>query len=418
MTQIQTLESGATLLLERITHVDSCAVGIWFNVGSRHESEAQYGICHYLEHMVFKGTQKRSSAEIASITDTIGGRFNAYTTKETTAYFAHVMSSNLIIAADILTDMVFNAKLDKSDLELERGVILEEISMYEDSPENLVDDKLFRKMYPNQALGHSILGDKTTLDNLTSKDLRKMRDDFYVPQNAIIAIVGNYKDSDVQKVIKMFDDLPVGQKPVKKKAEYLSAFVTLERPLEQNHWYLAMESLPSGHANRFAKHLMTGILGGGWSSRLYQSLRDTHGLCYSVYAHTSPFSDTGILGVYTATNSETEEKSIQTACEILTAMASQGPTQDELDRHREQIKSNVILGLESTNSRMNHAVRSFRAHGRVLSTEEIVASYDAVTCSQVRDLMAETLTSPSFSSVGKVQCADFYQNLVGKFINL
>ncbi|MCL2546383.1 MAG: insulinase family protein [Oscillospiraceae bacterium] len=418
MTNITTLSNGVTLLLEPVDSVRSASIGIWANVGSRHETAAQNGICHCLEHMVFKGTTRYSATRLAALTDSVGGQFNAYTTKDATAYYARVLHNHLATAQDILTDMVFHANLRDKDLSLERSVILEEIDMYEDSPEDLVGETLLQAVFPGQALGRPILGSPETLQTLTGKDLQTMRDQAYRGSNLIAAIVGQYNDTDIKNFADVLSTIPASEAVQTQKASYISAVIATDKPLEQNHLCLTFPCLPAGHGRRYIKHLLCGILGGGWSSRLYQALRETHGLCYNVYCNTTSFIDTGLLSVYTALGHDTEDKALRMIGEILASLAHDGPTQDELDRHRESVKASVVIGLESTGSRISHAVHSMKVLGHVATTDEIITGYDAVTVEQIRQLAAETLRQPSFSAVGQVKHTDAYRNLIEKALCL
>jgi len=414
MTEIKTLSNGATLLLEHLDHVHSVAVGITLGVGSRHENAAHCGISHCLEHMVFKGTPNYTTAQLAAIMDELGGQFNAFTTKEATTYYAKMLGSHLDRGLNILLDMTFNALLKEEDLVPERAVIIEEIGMYEDSPEDLVGERLFEAIYPNQALGRPILGTNETLHNMTADDLRQFRDKYYRSPQLVVSVAGSFTQAHVDTITKALEALPVGQAVAAEAVNYMPAFITTQKPLEQNHLCLTLPGLRAGDEQRFIKNLMVSILGGGTSSRLYQTLREEHGLCYNVYANSVSFKDAGLIDVITACNKDTEQKALMLACDILTDLADKGPKQDELDRHREQLKANVLMGLESTSARMSYAARSYMTDNRVLTPDEIIAGYDAVTTAQVCDLMRDCLHSPSFSAVGKTADADEYRELIEK----
>jgi len=292
--QTQRLGNGVILLLEPVDSVRSVAAGLWIGAGSRHESEARNGISHCLEHMAFKGTEKRAAAEIAAQTDAIGGQFNAYTTKESTAFYARVLDNHLPEALDLLTDMVFHAKLDDSDLDTERGVIFEEIGMYEDTPEDLVGERLLEAVYPGQALGRPILGRADSLASFTGANLRVYRDDYFRAPQMIAALAGKFTDSDARLFADLLAAVPAGKPVAGEPAAYRPAFVTADKPLEQNHLCLALPGLATGDERRYAMQLLCGILGGGASSRLYQKLREEHGLCYAVHGYTVTFADTGL----------------------------------------------------------------------------------------------------------------------------
>jgi predicted Zn-dependent peptidase len=323
-----------------------------------------------------------------------------------------VLDSHLADALDILCDMAFNAKFDDGDLDNERNVIAEEIGMYEDSPEDLVGEKLLEAIYPGQALGAPILGSHTTLRSFTGAALRAYRDRFFRPPQLTAALAGKYSDGDAALFERLLTAIPAGNAVKRWDAAYTPTFTVCDKPLEQNHLCLALPGLPAGDGRRYVMQLLCGILGGGASSRLNQKLREEHGLCYAVQSQTATFADTGLLCVYTALSRDTEAKALAMICETLTALACDGPTPIELDRHREQVKANVIMGLESTNARMAHAARSMQVLGYVPSPDELIAGYDAVTAAQVQVLAQELLHDPSFSALGQVQDIDEYRKLI------
>ncbi len=410
------LGNGVTLLLEPIDNVLSAAVGLWAGVGSRHELPEQSGISHCLEHMVFKGTPTRSAADIAQLTDAVGGQFNAFTTKECTAFYARVLTSHLPLAIDVLTDMVFHANCHEDDLQNERRVILEEIGMYEDTPEDLVAEQLFARVYPEQSVGLPILGTPESLGNMTGAALRAFRDRYYRAPQLLATLAGRYTDADVARLTQQLEQLPTGQAVSHAPAVYTPAFVGAEKAQEQNHLCLALPGLSWNDERRHALQLLCGMLGGGASSRLYQLLREQKGLCYAVHSYTVSHADTGLLCLYTALGRETEFEALTLLCQVLCQMAEHGPTADELDRCREQLKANVIMSMESTGARASHAARSMLAHGHVPTPELIAAQYDAVTLSDVRALAQHVVQQPSFSAVGQIGAMERYETIIRQFL--
>jgi predicted Zn-dependent peptidase len=414
MTELVRLSNGVTLVLAPMEQVRSTAAGIWVGTGSRHESRSDWGISHCLEHMVFKGTSSKSAADIANITDAMGGQFNAFTTKESTAFYARTLTAHLPRALDVLTDLFFEPTLSETDLEPERNVILEEIDMYLDTPEDLVGERLFSAVYPKQALGRSILGSPSSLRSLNSARLRKYMARRYRPPHLVVSLCGRFSDADVQYMSERFSVLAPAEPSDEKQAEYTPAFTTARKSIEQNHLCLAFPGLPIGDSRRYALQLLCGLLGGSASSRLYQCLREEHGLCYSVNSYTVSHTDTGLLCFYTALSRETEAAALSLMLSELTRFASDGPAPEELDRQREQLKAGVVLNLESTGALMSHAARNALFLDRVPSSDELIERFDAVTCEQVLDLARQLMVKPSFSAVGRVSPAGEYRNLISK----
>ena len=414
MVQIETLPNGVRLVTEAIPTVRSAALGFWIAGGSREEKDGESGAAHFIEHMLFKGTETRSAADIARQTDAIGGQMNAFTTKECTCFYAHVLDDHLAQALDILWDMVFCSRFDQKAVETERGVILEEIDMYEDTPDDLCGEKLFEHVYAGSPLSRPILGKEETLAPMTGAFLKDYHRRHYRPDNTVVALAGSFSEEVLADLRRRFSALPAGEKTDTAPAAYAPAFVATKKPIEQNHLTLAFPGLTYDSPRRFALQLLSAILGGGVSSRLFQRVREQQGLCYSVYSYGAGHADTGVFCVYTVLNKETEAQAIQTICQVIREFLAQGPTDEELERAREQSKANVIMGLESTQARMSHAGRSLLFTGEILTPEQIIAAYDAVTRQDVMDLAKDLFRwdRASLSAVGQVRSAEEYRALL------
>jgi len=409
-----TLPNGVRILTEFIPTVRSAALGIWVGTGSRHEKATEGGAAHFIEHMVFKGTHRRTAAEIAESTDAIGGQINAYTTKEMTCFYARALDIHLEQAMDILCDMVFFSRFDEVDVSTERGVILEEIGMYQDTPDDLCAERLFGAVYKGSPLGRPILGRAATLGRLTGAGLRDYQKAHYRAGDIVVSLTGSFTTGIVDELKARFSDLPTGTVPACKSVAYTPAVTVKKKAIEQNHLTLAVPGLSYGSDERFTLQLLSSILGGGMSSRLFQQVRERQGLCYSIYSYGASHADTGIFAIYTALGKDTERKALSTICQVVRDFAASGPEQAELDRAREQSKANVLMGMESTQARMSHLGRSILQNGVVLSPDEIIASYDAVTREGVRAL-AERLFDfnyASLSAVGRVSAAEEYKALL------
>ena len=409
MTEKINLPNGARLITEYMEHMRSAAVGFWVKSGSRHEPEGLGGISHAIEHMVFKGTKKRTVVQIAEEMDAIGGHVNAFTTKECTCFYGRSLDSHLDSAIDLLTDLFFSPKLAEEDWQTERKVILEEIDMYEDSPEDLVGEELFSAAFKGCPLGRPVLGKPESLNAINAEMISGYMAENYTAGRMVVSLVGHYSGKDRDKLIDILS--PVGGETPADTASgtYMSAFTAKHKQIEQNHICLGFQSLPLGHKDRYALQILNGILGAGMSSRLFQTVREKNGLCYSIYSYTSAHADTGLFGIYTALNKDTEIQAIKLIREIVQDFADAGSTQHELDRAREQIKANVLMSLESTSARMNHLGQSELLMKYVPTPDEITERYDAVTCDEVRALAGEIFDFGriSFSAVGNVDGTDY-----------
>jgi len=408
-----TLQNGARIVTERIPYVRSAAVGIWIGAGSRLETPEENGACHFIEHLFFKGTERRTVIRLAEEMDAIGGQMNAFTTKECTCFYGRVLDTNLKKALDILFDMYLNAKLRDEDAESERGIIEEEIDMYEDTPEDLVTERLLEKVYTGGPLEKPILGTKESLAGMDGAFLRAFRACQYTADRIVVALSGSFDDTDVDFIRSALEELAPGQTVENVEAVYQPAFTVREKPIEQNHLCLAFPGLPIGHPDRYTMQLMSNILGGGMSSRLFQKVREENSLCYSIYSFGSGYRDTGVLGIYTALGADTEVLALKLTAEVIETFRENGVTHEELSRAREQVKSNVLMGLESTNARMNKLGKNELYLGSIPSTEETIAAYDAVTEGDILALSRRVLDFDklSFSAVGQVRDPETYQSM-------
>ena len=399
MVQIETLPNGVRLVTEAMDTVRSAALGIWVGGGSREETPEESGAAHFIEHMLFKGTQRRTAQDIARETDAIGGQMNAFTTKECTCFYGRVLDDHLPQALDILFDMVYCSSFAQEAVETERGVILEEIDMYEDTPDDLCAEKLFGAVFAGSPLARPILGREETLAPMTGAFLKAYHDAHYRGDNTVVALTGSFSQEVLEDIRRRFSALPAGRAPAPVPAAYTPAFVATPKPIEQNHLTLAFPGLDYNSPKRFALQLLSAILGGGVSSRLFQQVREQQGLCYSIY---------------TALNKETEAKALATIRRVIDNFLANGPTTEELERAREQSKANVIMGLESTQSRMSHAGRSLLFSGEILTPEQIIDAYDRVTREDVVALAQEIFDweRASLSAVGQVRTAEEYRQLV------
>lgn len=409
------LRNGVRVVAERIDHVRSAAIGVWIGNGSRFESAEQNGISHFIEHMIFKGTEKRTARHIASMMDAMGGQSNAFTTKDCTCYYMKVLDTHLHTAAELLADMFLCSSFANEDIELERGVVLEEIDMYEDTPEDVATEKLFEACYEGTALGRPILGTEETLARMDSKALHDYVRKNYHPEDTVVALSGSFSDADLDYICELFGEMQGSGRNQIEPAHYQPRVVIRSKEIEQNHLCLGFPGLPLLDDKRYAYQLMNAIIGGGMSSRLFQTVRERNGMCYSIYSFPSSHVDTGMFSIYVGLGQEDEAKAAKLICNVLRDFCAEGPTREELSRCREQLKSNLLMGLESTNARMHHLGRYELFTDHVVSSDELVAAYDAVTADQVRALANEVFRfdQASICAVGNTGDEAYYRSLIG-----
>ena len=414
--QKTTLPNGARLLTRAVPGARSAALGFFVGVGSRHEAAEENGSAHFIEHMLFKGTQTRSAAQLARDMDALGGQFNAYTTKEHTCFYARVLDKHLDQGMDILSDMLFHSRFDQGDVELERGVILEEIGMYEDTPEDLTAERLSAAVYKGSPLARPILGTQATLAGMTGESLQQWQREHYRPGALVVSLAGSFTREQADRLAELISGLEPGPLAQQAPAAYRPAVTSRKKAIEQNHLLLAFPALTYLDPRREQLMLLNSLLGGGCSSRLFQQVREERGLCYTVYSYVADHADTGLLGIYAALGKEQEELALDTLRGVVSDLADHGPTQEELDRVREQAKAGLLMSAESVQSRMSSMGASELLCGRVRTQEEILAAYDAVTREQLQQLAGEIFRwdQASLSAVGRVRPAGEYGLWLGR----
>ena len=403
MVEKRILPNGVRVLYEHLASVRSCAVGVWVENGSCHEPADLSGMSHFIEHMLFKGTETRSAADLAEAFDAIGGQVNAFTTKEHTCFYARTLDTHLQTAAALLCDMVRRPAFAPQELELERGVVLEEIDMYEDAPEDLVAEILSAACYPGQPLGRPILGREETLQSIDHNAMLAYCRETYVGKNILISLAGSFTDADLDAVCGLFAAIPAGNRLCLPQADYRPAVTEKEKPIEQNHLLLVFPAFPAADPRRYALAVLNNILGAGMSSRLFQRVREKAGLCYSIYSFTTLYASTGVLGVYTPLGREMQFDALRLIREELCALRDAGVTEAELARTKQQLNAALLLGQEGSAARMNAIARSEMTYGCQLTPEETAAALDAVTAGQVLALARELIdfSAASFAAVGK-----------------
>jgi predicted Zn-dependent peptidase len=390
-------KNGVRIVLENIPTVRSVAIGVWIGTGSRNENPQTNGISHFLEHMFFKGTKTRSAKDIAESFDSIGGQVNAFTSKEYTCYYAKVLDTHAQFALDVLADMFFNSTFDEEELNKERNVVLEEIKMYDDTPDDIVHDLLSRAIYGNHPLGYPILGTEETLNTFTSSTLKDYIHNRYTPENVVISIAGNVSDKFIHEVEKYFGSYEGGNSSTTENIPvFQSNRLSRKKDTEQAHLCLGFEGLKIGHEDVYSLIILNNILGGSMSSRLFQEVREQRGLAYSVFSYHSAYQDNGVVTVYGGTGAKQLDVLYETIQETLDKLKQDGITEKELNNSKEQLKGSLMLGLESTNSRMSRNGKNELLLKRHRSLDEIIEQIDQVTKQSV-DGMATSVFTDKYS---------------------
>ncbi len=410
-----TLDNGVRIITEEIPFFRSVALGIWVRSGSRFEPPDVNGICHFIEHMLFKGTRKRSALTIAKEIDAVGGALNAFTSKELTSYHCRVLDEHLDLAMDLLGDIYLNASFPEEEIDREKQVVCGEICQVEDSAEDLVHEILGIRFWQDDPLGQPILGTIPTIEKLDRQTVVDFKADYYVPGETLISAAGRIEhDAFVDLVSKQMDALPSStHSPVTKPVKVDSSAHIVSRDLEQVHVCIAMESPSAIDERRHATYVLNTILGGGMSSKLFQEVREKRGLAYNVYSFLSCFSDTGILGIYAGCDPDRIE-------ELLSVMGKETlnfaktVTEEELQLAKSQIKGNIILAMESTESRMNRLAKSEFYFRRHVVVDEILGAVDKVSLKDLIEI-SEQLLVPGKYTIVALGSVDEKLDLFGLF---
>ncbi len=402
------LNNGVRILTEKVPGVRSLSMGIWVGAGSRHENEQRAGISHFIEHMMFKGTQKRSAAEIAEALDSVGGQLNAFTTKEYTCYYTKTLDEHFDLALDVLADMFFNSTFSEKAIEKERNVIEEEIKMYEDTPDELIHDLFVHTAWPEHPLGKPILGTAESLSQFHQQDFFAYLQEKYVANRIVVAIAGNLEHEAIQeKVARVFEKMPAHQQdeeiisPEQTKANVFN----LTRDTGQVQICLGTGGLSQHDERLYVASVLNNVLGGGLSSRLVQSIREERGLAYSVFSYHTAFCDTGLFTFYAGTSPTKYDEVIHLLVKEVEDVLANGIKEKELIRAKEQIKGSLLLGLESVSSRMTRLGRNELCLKRIIPITEIVERISAVTGDDVKTIAHDLFAEKRFalSTIGPLQ---------------
>ncbi|MCC7259679.1 MAG: insulinase family protein [Alphaproteobacteria bacterium] len=399
------LGNGLRVATLRMPWAETVSISCWVDVGARYEDEKNHGISHMLEHMAFKGTTRRSARDIAVEFDAIGGNFNAYTSMEHTVYYAKVLKRDLTLAADILGDILTHSVFDKEELAREQGVVLQEIAMYNDAPDELVYDYFSETAYAEQPIGRSILGTPERVSSFTRDDLCRYVESHYHGGNMVLAATGNVDHAELIALAeKSFASLPAGAAAPKDAARYTGGRYFKERDFEQAHLVLGLNGLSTLDEDYRTLQLLSMAMGGGMSSRLFQEVREKRGLAYSVYSYANAYTDTGVLSIYAATSAEQAPELLEVLCDEARHFA-RNIDEEMLERARNQLKAGMLMTEESTSSQAEILGRHLLTYGRYLPTPEVMGRIDAVTLEDIHRVMDKLLRAgtPTLAAVGPVE---------------
>lgn len=413
MTQnITTLANGLRIITDKVDHVHSVAIGIWANVGARHEQPDRNGVAHLVEHMVFKGTKNRSVTEIAEAIEAKGGHVNAYTGRETTAFHIHLLKDDVALAFDILSDMLLNPLFNDDDLTRERDVILQEIGMYQDTPDDVVFDLFQDKAYPAQMLGANILGTPEIIRTVPRQALFDHVATFYTPANLVVSVAGPVEHAEIVALAdRAFGARASGVAASFAPARYQGGEARQIKELEQAHLVLGFRGIPRLDPDYHAALALSTLLGGGMSSRLFQEVREKRGLVYSVYSFHSAFRDDGIFGIYAGTGADKLQTLVPVVCDEI-VKATRTLTTTELDRAKAQLRSSLLMGLEQMMTRADTQARQLLLFGHPIPVEETLAKIASLTVDHLQDIATRIFSStPTLAALGPVQALPSYAEI-------
>jgi len=404
MLKVSTLDNGLRVVTQNMPGLETVSMGIWNYVGGRDETEINNGVAHLLEHMAFKGTKNRTALEIAETIENVGGDINAYTSKEITAYFVKLMAEDLSLGVDIITDIMQNSTFEEKELDRERGVILQEIGMYLDTPDDMIFEYWQEKAFPNQAMGRSILGKSEIIKNISRDEVKKFMLSHYNPKKMVVSAAGKIDhDEFVSSILKTCTNLPSGNSNKREDAEYFSGEYRENKKLEQIHFLLGFEGIDYHHKDYYSLLIYSSLLGGGMSSRLFQEIREKRGLVYGISSFSTSYTDTGVFGIYAGTGDKEIKELIPVLCDEL-RNSPNSISEKEINRGKAQLKTSLMMGRESAFRRCESAARQLLVFNRVIDPNEIIAEINSVSKNSVERIANYILSKPiTISSIGPIK---------------
>ena len=414
---ITTLENGLTIITDPMPHLETASVGVWVGAGARNETEGTNGIAHMLEHMAFKGTQRRTARGIAEEIERVGGFINAYTGREQTAYYARVLRDDVPLAVDIIADILQNSTFDNEEFEREKGVVIQEIGQAEDTPDDVIFDHLQLQAFPAQPLGRPILGSEERVRGFTRDDLIMQVSTFYRAPSMLLVSAGAVQHEDMVRLARQhLGALPPGMPAAPGGAAYAGGEYREDGDLEQAHLALAFKGVHAREDEVYDMQVYSTVLGGGMSSRLFQEAREKRGLCYSIHAFGASYADTGLFGVYAGTSGADAQELVHVIAGEMKALAD-NVDDDELVRAKAQIRSGLLMGLEQASARCEQIAGQYLTFGRLFTPRELIARIDAVDAAAVRSMAARILSSgpKSLAVLGPASQLGSYDKIAGRF---
>lgn len=404
--EITRLQNGLRIVTEHMPALKSASVGIWISAGCRHERAEQNGVAHFLEHMAFKGTHRRSARQIAEEIEDVGGYINAYTSRETTAYYARVLGEDVPRAIDVISDIVLNPAFEDQEIEVERNVILQEIGQAQDTPDDIIFDWLQEQAYPDQPMGRPILGHAERVRSFKRDDFSHFVGAHYTPATMVLSAAGAVDHAKiVAQAEALFGDVDSPALHMVQPASYEGGEYRAEKALEQAHMAIAFQAPDTRDRDLYTAQVHASALGGGMSSRLFQEARENRGLCYSIYAHTGSFSDSGLLTIYAGTGADQIAELAEVTIDELRRIADD-LTEAEVERARVQMKASLLMGLESASSRAERLARLLAIWDRIPPLEETIARIDEIDLDRVRTFSSRYIgQTPAMVLYGPVASA-------------
>ena len=392
------LGNGIPVVIETAKEARSVAIGIWVKVGSRNESFKENGISHFLEHMFFKATEKRTSKDIAEEIDSLGGELNAFTSRETTTFYIKVLDEHIEKAIELLTDIFLNSTFPEEEIEKEKGIIFEEIKMVEDTPEDYVHDLFNKNIWRENGLGQSVLGRKENIELFTRKDVLGQIKRYYSPKNIVVSCSGNFNENEMlERLNTGIGSMDRGYKLIEQvPPEFSGEINIIPKNLSEVHICLGLKGIPQASESRYAMYLLNTILGAGISSRLFREVREKRGLVYSIYSFNSSYFDTGLWGVYAGA----DKKHVSEVIDLIISQFRGLPdsiSAEELKKGKSQLKGNLMLALESTSSKMINIAKQEIYYGRYFSPEDIINAVESVTLEELKDLSRQLIDEHTFA---------------------
>lgn len=417
MYNIFKLSNGLRVVVENIDYMNSVSIGLWIENGSRNETPVNNGISHFIEHMLFKGTERRTAKQIAESIEDVGGQINAFTGKESTCFYIKVLDTHLELSLDILSDMLFNSKFDSEEIEKEKSVIIEEINMSEDMPEDVLGDLHSIAIWEKDSLSMPILGTSSTVRSFTRNQLLDYVHSYYIPDNSVISICGKVDMKEIEKLVERYFGQWISNN--KKITQYSSPetfrnHLIKQKDIEQLHISLGLYGLETGNDEAYSLLVLNNMFGGGASSILFQKIREEKGLCYSIYSYLSSYKNTGVLSIYTGLNPKYALEAVKLINEEVEKFSSTEITEDKLIKLKEQLKGSYMLGLESTSSRMFSNGKSYLFLNRINTPSDVLRKIDNINKTSVKNVMEKTFKQKIINSafVGQNVNLDSIKNII------